>query len=93
MNGKYTTGWQLIRISSLHFKNEGWTCAAIFQYPHWPPGTYEVFFEIRNYLSKKFHIFSTHEIYFTMKNIANYGMYYSIVGNFEANCFEVISQW
>ena len=50
-------------------------------------------FEVRNYLSNKFHIFSTHEIYFTMKNIVNYGMYYSIVENFEANFFEVISQW
>ena len=37
-------------------------------------------FEVRNYLSKKFYIFSTHEIYFTVKYIANYGIYYSVVG-------------
>ena len=30
MNRKYTTGQKLIRISSLHFKNEVRTCAAIF---------------------------------------------------------------
>ena len=29
MENNYTTGWQLIRIPSLHFKHEGWMCASI----------------------------------------------------------------